>query len=266
MRIPLLSIFVLCAVSAPVAALAGTVTLTQDYDCTTGTGACFTVVSGTLEMNGHTIVGGTYGVLCEDSCRIIGPGTIMGAGIGVQAYRKLDLRGVDVVSNGNIGVQCFFGCKVVGPANLSNNSIGITSTGTMKLTNATVADNGAYGAIARGYPADTGKVNGTGSAFTGNGIGIWADKAVKLTNSTVTANVGAGIVLGENECNRTVVPSLKNTAVTGNGTDPGCGTTVACADLMTCKAPRLGPGSSCDTSYAIGSGVPGTDWDVCSSD
>jgi len=129
-----------------------------------------------------------------------------------------------------------------------------------------VANNSVYGAAIARYPGDGGKLNAVGSTFTGNGIGVWADKAAKLKSCSVTGNVTAGILLGDTGCNSRGWPVLKDTAVTGNGTDPGCGTTVACADLMTCKAPHLGPGASCDTSYAIDSGVPGTDWDVCSAD
>jgi hypothetical protein len=274
MRFPLVSVLVLCAVTAPAAASAGIVSLTQDLDCTGLDHACVDLASGmTLEMNGHTITGGLYGIRCNGPCRINGPGTVTGAGMGITAYGKLHLRQVDAVANEYIGVECFVSCNVIGPASLSDNGEsgenvgeGIRSTGSMKLENVTVANNTVYGVNVTRYPSDGAKLNATGSTFTGNGTGIWSDGGVKLKSSAVSGNVTAGIRLGEAGCNTTRVPVLKDTSVTGNGTDPGCGTTVACADLMTCKAPRLGPGASCDTSYAIDSGVPGNDWDVCSSD
>jgi hypothetical protein len=275
LQVRLISILALCALAVPASVPASTMTLTQDIDCTGGNVAnCVTLQPGTkLQMNGHTIVGGGAGagVNCLGSCRIEGPGTITGASFGVNAYGKLDLRGVDVVGNTTIGVQCFRACRATGPANLSNNGdgfdgSGITGTGTMKLRDVTVANNTTYGARSAYYPENRGKIDVIAGTFSGNGIGVSADRQVKLKDSSVTGNVVGGIEVGEANCTTTSPPILKNTVATGNGTDAGCGTTVACADVLSCKSPRLLPGSSCDRSYVVDSGIPGTDWDVCASD
>jgi hypothetical protein len=273
LHVRLISVLALCALTTPVSVPASTMTLTQDVDCTGQNVAdCVTLPPGTkLEMNGHTISGGGAGVNCSGSCRIDGPGTITGASFGVNAYGKLDLRGVDVVGNTTIGVQCWKACRATGPAQLSNNGDsfdgwGITATGTLKLRDVTVANNTNYGARAANYPENRGKIDVIAGTFTGNGIGVSADRQVKLKDSTVTGNVTGGIEVGQAGCTSTSPPILKNTTATGNGTDAGCGTTVACADVLSCKLPRLLPGSSCDRSYVIDSGIPGSDWDVCSSD
>ena len=56
--------------------------------------------------------------------------------------------------------------------------------------------------------------------------------------------------------------------MTGNNTDPDCGTTKVCFDLGTCPGatlPRL-RNSTCEHSYVLGSGNPGTDLGVCTLD
>ncbi len=272
MRARVFSVIVFCAMSAPFVASASTITLTQDLDCT-GQDVCVDLPPGAkLEMNGHTIVGGGAGVNCSGSCRIDGPGTITGAGFGVNAYGKLDLRGVDVVGNTTLGVQCWNACRASGPANLSNNGDafdgwGITATGTMKLRDVTVANNTTCGARSASSPENRGKIDVVGGTFTGNGIGISADRQVKLKDSSVTGNLVVGIEAGDaGSCTTTSPPILKSTVATGNGTDAGCGTTVACADVASCKLPRLLPGSSCDRSHVVDSGIPGSDWGVCSGD
>ena len=45
----------------------------------------------------------------------------------------------------------------------------------------------------------------------------------------------------------------------------GCGASMSCADVMSCKRPRL-KNVACGTSYVIGTGIPGDDWDSCGLD
>ena len=82
----------------------------------------------------------------------------------------------------------------------------------------------------------------------------------------MTGNVLGGILLGEAGCPKRGNLVLKNTAVANNDSGADCGTTASCADLMTCKRPKVGVGASCETSYVIDSGLPGDDWGVCSAD
>jgi hypothetical protein len=61
---------------------------------------------------------------------------------------------------------------------------------------------------------------------------------------------------------------LVNSTVTGNSTDPECGTSVTCADLYTIKRPQLET-STCGTSSVVGIGDPSADchgWCVCTND
>lgn len=272
--IPIVALVALAANAAP-----PITNLTADVDCTGSEQACVALSNGTLMMNGFTITGGTVGVLCTGSCRITGPGTIREAEMGISAYGKLTVSQVDVDASEYIGIQCFKSCSVTG-GTLSNSGDpqnpeiaggeGIRSTGVLKLDGVTITNNG-YGALARSYPRHHGRLIARNSVFSGNGIGAIADKSAKLTDSTATGNLVAGVLIGdflyEDPCPdapRTV--ALKNTAVTGNGTGDGCGTTRSCADLMTCRSPKLDALSSCGTSYVNGSGLPGSDWDVCAAD
>jgi hypothetical protein len=106
------------------------------------------------------------------------------------------------------------------------------------------------------------------SVITGNRIGVLADRFVKMVNSSITANTEIGIRAGlGDDCPHKGLATIKAGTVTGNGTDAGCGTTVVCADLATCTtAPHVAGGATCDHSYVIGSGIPGSDWDVCALD
>ena len=276
MRVPFVALAFCGAlfVSGSTAMAATDVALTADVDCTGSESPCLNLPSGArLALNGYTITGGNPGVRCNGPCRITGPGTIRDAGIGISAYGKLDLRQVDVVSNEYIGVQCFLGCRVVGPANLSDNGDagegigeGIRSTGVMKLENVTVANNTIYGVLVADYPSNRGQLQARGCTFTGNGIGVASDKGIKLTDSSVTGNIEVGVQVGETGCKSVTPPLLKNTPVTGNGTGLDCGTTVACADIESCRSPRLLLGSTCGTSHVLDSGLPGDDWGVCSAD
>jgi hypothetical protein len=56
-------------------------------------------------------------------------------------------------------------------------------------------------------------------------------------------------------------------SMVGNGTDPSCGVSVACADIATCDPPlNLGTATECGTSYDTSSGFPGTNWGICDDD
>ncbi len=247
--------------------------LTGDLDCSANpTRNAVNIHGGSLAMNGFTIRGGLAGVECIGPCRITGPGTITEAAYGIQGKGKLDLRGVNVTSSTLIGVQCFVGCRVSGPAVISDNgtpgasySAGISSPRLLKLSDVTLSGNWGYGAIARS-PDDRGTLVVRDAVVTANTYGLYADHAVKVSSTQVTGNAEGGVILGDPGCAHAGRAQLKNSTVTGNAIDAECGVTEACADVMTCKPPHLTGASSCGTSYVTDSGLPGSSWNVCTSD
>lgn len=194
--------------------------LMGDLDCT-GIPSSIQLAKGDrLHLNGHTLKG--VAVLAFGNVRIFGPGTITGVdGDGIRHSKgQLTVREVTVTGNTGHGVD--------------------SMSGKVKLESATI---------------------------TGNGIdGVAAFLSVHSTASTVTGNGRFGIstrpdgpVAGGAPCSATKKASFKLnfTTVTGNGTDPDCGTTLACADVAVCeRAPQL-RSSICGTSHRLESGIPG---------
>lgn len=257
----------------------GDAELMGDIDCTGSEIPAVTISKGSLALNGFAIKGGIVGVLCQHACRATGPGTILDAEMGISAYGALKVTDVDVDGSEYIGIQCFQSCSVTG-GTLRNSGDpqdprigdgeGIRSTKVLKLGRVTITNNG-YGAIARSYPKHHGKLLASNSSFNGNGIGVVADKSAKLTDSSASGNLVAGVLIGdflyEEPCpDSPKTVQLKNTTATGNGTGDGCGTTRSCADLVTCRKPKLDALSTCGTNRDAASGIPGSDWDVCSAD
>jgi hypothetical protein len=284
MLIPLVVFLALPAHAAtPISGCGSTVTgdaeLTANIDCTGSEDPAVILSKGSLALNGYTITGSAIGVKCLRKCSVTGPGTISEAEFGISAYGKLTVTDVGIDHSEYVGIQCFRNCRVVG-GSLTNSGDpqnpdigggeGIRSTGVLKLDGVTIANNG-YGALARSYPKHHGRLEARNTVFSGNGIGAVADKGAKITDSSATGNLVAGILIGDflyaEPCpDSPGTVKLKNTIVTGNGGGDGCGMTRACADLMTCRVPKLDALSTCGTSYANESGLPGTDWDVCSGD
>ena len=245
----------------------GFATLDADLDCTGYVGNAVTIHGGKLALNGHTLTGGTISVLCDHNCLISGPGTITGAaGIGVLgADAVVKIQSADVTDHGVSGIECVKLCTVYGPATISGNGTGIRGGTVVKVRGITVSGNDV------GIDASNNDVRGHAlvydSTISGNGIGVSADILVKTSNSSITGNTTIGVHAGDGSCSRKGLATIKGGTITGNGTDPDCGTTVACADLATCgTAPHLAGGATCDHSYVNGSGIPGSDWNVCTLD
>lgn len=241
--------------------------LNDDLDCTGFPGHAVEIHGGKLNMNGHTITGGVVGVYCDANCKISGPGTITGStGTGVLAFQcPLRLTQVDVTNHVAPGVECFKGCTLNGPMTVSGNQVGIRAGHSVKVRGVTLSGNGM------GIDASNNESRGHAlvydSSVTGNTVGISADNFVKTVNSSITGNTQIGINAGDASCTRKGLATIKAGTVTGNGTAAGCGTSVACADIATCgTAPHVAGGATCDHSYVNGSGIPGSDWDVCTAD
>ena len=55
--------------------------------------------------------------------------------------------------------------------------------------------------------------------------------------------------------------------LTGNGTNGECDVTEPCADLAACTEPVIrDAATACDRSHVLGSGVPGTNWEICTGE
>ena len=95
--------------------------------------------------------------------------------------------------------------------------------------------------------------------------GIYGPK-VKAKGTAITLNEIDGI-RNNSPANEHLIINLKDSNATGNGTHVDCGLTVACADISSRhQLPKLRGTSVCDSSYVIGSGIPGDTWGVCTTD
>jgi hypothetical protein len=252
--------------------VSGDVVLAADLDCT-GVELGLVINGGKLAMNGHSISNANdENVRCTKPCTIVGPGLITGAlWFGVNALEtSVHMQQVDVTNCHVGGVQAWKKCVLDGPATISGNGVGVRGGKSVKANNVTITGN-------QGPAIDVASIKPVGAAvvkgctITGNGSGISAQSRVKVTDSTITGNgvfgASAGGSLGGGSCVRPGSLTLKGSIVTGNDTDPDCGTPKVCADVVTCiLPPRIKFGSTCDHSYVNESGNPGQDWGVCALD
>jgi hypothetical protein len=115
-----------------------------------------------------------------------------------------------------------------------------------------------------------------GNGIEGSGSNITVRLSRVNTNAGIgIANVGArtdvrGSTVENNGIHGVrvfsdVAPKIVDSIVTGNGTDASCGVGQTCADIASEDFPIV-VDTTCDTSYELFSGFPGTTWGVCSSD
>jgi len=115
----------------------------------------------------------------------------------------------------------------------------------------------------------------TGNASDGVALryyGYEERNVTRLKRATVTGNGGHGLALlrpyiesNEYPCDATIA---SGSVLTGNGTGADCGVSRACADIATCAAsmPDVSADTTCDTSYVVDSGIPGSSWGICTGD
>jgi hypothetical protein len=61
--------------------------------------------------------------------------------------------------------------------------------------------------------------------------------------------------------------TVRDSTLSASGGDPVCGDAITCADIAMCNGPpRLLGDVSCETSYVLGTGVPGANFGICSLD
>jgi hypothetical protein len=188
-------------------------------------------------------------------------------GISVSALAKL-IR-TTVADNGSTGVSHgqYRPLKAVDCVFSGNGASGVTSTSRrMTLLRCEVSGNGD-----RGVSHSSGTTKIKDSGITGNaGAGVYSNSPTSsrgckmvVARSTVTGNAGHGLVCGSVDRTRL---SIRKSGVTANGGVAECGTTIACADLASDELPRIKKGATCDTSYVLDSGIPGSSWSVCALD
>jgi hypothetical protein len=233
------------------------VRLTADLDCSaTGTTAV-TLERATLDLAGFTLTGTTASatttIRCVDSCKIVGPGTVVGGGNAIAAY---EIPGTVRVSD--VTVRDALGNGVVGAVVMVRDS---TITGNGVTT-------GGCGVFAG---ARTFKISG--STLSGNGCGAFnhGRKNAVVRDSTIVDNVPAAPAVVQRLLGVLSLSGLTvvDSKVTGHlaGIPPlgrWCDF-LGCGDIVTFEeAPSL-DNVECDISVNIAT-APVTSWNLCAND
>jgi hypothetical protein len=239
-------------------------TLTGDLDCTGTDDDALLVHGGTIALNGFTITGGR-GIFCDGPCKVIGPGTVTGStGFGINGFgSSLKVTSVTLTNNAYDGIQCF-SCKV-DQTSIVGNGGGIRVGGKLSARDVTISGS-AYLAIDAANNAGSASVKLRKVIITGNLAGVYAQKGAQIRDSVITGNGVYGVNTGDDGCEHKATASIKSSTVTGNDTDPACGTTKVCFDVGTCTVPPRLKASSCDHSYKNETGNPGVSWGGCALD
>jgi hypothetical protein len=228
-----------------------------------GTGAVQLERNATLEMNGHRITGGFAGVAGTLGgrgpalYRVLGPGEITGAEIGIDAkptseIGSLVVRDVSIHDNARVGAQA---SKRLTATNVSadGNDFGLIA-GLLIAAEVSASGNIRKGFMQAGIGISAGRVRGRDIAVNANEhLGVVAHNGVSVSRLTATGNGDFGFRL----CARDVVASLTDSILTGNnGLAKG-------GDIHATFRPHLN-GTSCGRSFACSFGSPTLG--VCSND
>jgi hypothetical protein len=180
---------------------------------------------------------------------------------------RLELRGFTLTGGNAYGVRCIGSCKIVGPGTITRSGLdGVRVQRRVTILNVNITNNDSDGVDARNNRGNAGAVVKE-SVITGNGSsGVQADRRAKLFATTISANGQHGVEIGKFRCDRPTRLLVRDSTIVGNGVDVTCGVSRTCADVATCDTPRLSGVSSCQTSYDLSSGFPGSSWGVCSLD
>jgi cysteine-rich repeat protein len=193
--------------------------------------------------------------------------TITGNGGGILNSNVVIVKNCEVSGQSGAGVG---GNKVkVLDSEVSGNASGVSGA-KIAIKNSTVSDNAANGISGNGANVIVKGTTVSGNGFRGISI-ITTKKKLKISKSVVTANARSGVFAERDEAGH-VPPtvSVKNSFVTGNGVDAGCGVdAIECVDIETRRRPAFEyiPGvNECETSLAIGNASPNPSWAMCELD
>lgn len=206
----------------------------------------------TLDMNGHTIQARSsgFGVHCQGTCTILGPGTITGAFMAVLGGRgRMKIAGVNLLDNAGL-IDVTDGRLDVMDMNASSSGTGIRARA-MRATNlaVTTSRNGDCVLVTR-------SIRGSDVTVWGCHTGIRA-RRVRIDRLTVIDNISSGLL-------SVGAVRLTDSVLTGN-TFIG-----APADLLSFRRPRL-ERTTCGTSVRLvkddaGGWLHGPSWGVCADD
>ena len=149
--------------------------LVADLDCSGYDGDAVLMSKGKLDLAGFTITQGHgYAVGCAGSCRIAGPGKLVGNPIGYELVRaeSVSLRNV-TITGGNGGVDATnsgqTGRAVVRDSTITGSQFGIVADRLVKVIRSTITDNLRDGVSSGNFSCAPGKVVAIDSTITDNG-------------------------------------------------------------------------------------------------
>jgi Right handed beta helix region len=186
-------------------------------------------------------------------------------GTGVRASEFLKIDTCDIVDNVGDGIDAAHAFKSQRMTNQRNGGTGLvldSIDGPAKVFFSEVSDNGLDGVTVTGPQSN--KLLFRFAFIRRNArYGISA-RDFRLSVSRVDDNAFDGL---HAEPGGDCVLRIDRFSTVGNGTDPSCGVSVACADIASCSPPvKLTPETMCDRSHDTSSGFPGTSWSICDDD
>jgi hypothetical protein len=200
-----------------------------------------------LQLNGHSITGA--GVLCsaDGICGVAGPGSILGAPVGILARKKVVASGL-TIDGGGFGIVSRLGGAILSDVNLTDNAEdGIWSwRGTIRAVGGIATGNGGTGLY-----ATLKSVIARGVTTSNNGNHGIDGYPVRGVDVTAQGNTGAGVVSSKGL-------SVADSTLTGNGLGYGG------LDVVSARRPRV-RNTVCDHSRNTGPDGGGS-WGVCSAD
>lgn len=226
------------------------------------------VIVAVVPVFAGTIPVTTCGQLIKGNAELVGDLDCSGVGgPGIQFESgSLALNGHTLrTPSTNVAVDCIGNCKVVGPGTITGTGSGVNARRALKMTDVVLTVDGS----AVGLDSTQGKGRGIirNCTISDSTTGISVKVPLRMFDTVVTGTQYSGLEIslapGEDRCSSVL---LKRSSITGSGTDPSCGVSRNCADIMSCdKRPRLLE-STCGTSCAGNTVVPCTPWGFCSGD
>lgn len=217
----------------------------------------------TLDLNGHTIVGGV-GSLAATKFEVVGPGTIVGSITLNDVTRKLTVRDLDIVADG-WGIFAGVDHRVTVAAShvsITGASIAAIEALKVRLSDVRLDDNPLDNpTFSRGSAVFASRIKGNGVSASRNGIpglpcpacaALYAFNVAKLLDLTAVDNAGYGVFA-------VTQLRLKDSTVTGND-GAGLGVDVAAGGGLITVNTTCGLSGSSEPPY-----TPGY-WGVCSGD